>query len=73
MTARRAKLKRALKLLERCYGRRPWRSWGPPVPVLVETILSQNTNGADSQGGLPAALAAVSVVERRRGRAGGVH
>jgi endonuclease III len=42
---------RILPLLESAYGRRPWRQWGDPVSVLVETILSQNTSDANSSAG----------------------
>ena len=42
---------RILRLLERAYGKRPWRQWGDPVSVLVETILSQNTSDANSSAG----------------------
>ncbi|HUT60847.1 MAG TPA: endonuclease III [Phycisphaerae bacterium] len=48
---RRRTLKRVLKLLERAYGPRRWRCSGKPVPVLVGTILSQNTSSANSSAG----------------------
>jgi endonuclease-3 len=47
----RAKMKRILRLLQREYGPRPLRLWGKAVPVLVETILSQNTSNRNSQAG----------------------
>jgi len=37
-----------LDRLESAYGRRPWRSWGPPLDELLATILSQNTSDANS-------------------------
>jgi endonuclease-3 len=37
-----------LQRLERSYGRRPWRTYGPPLDILVGTILSQNTNDRNS-------------------------
>ena len=42
---------RIIDLLERHHGRREWRSRGPAVDVLVATILSQNTSGANSSAG----------------------
>ncbi len=45
------KLQHVLAALRRCYGPRPWVCFGEPVPVLVETILSQNTNDANSSEG----------------------
>ncbi len=47
----RRKLKSILGRLERAYGRRKWKSSGDPLSVLVGTILSQNTNGANSSAG----------------------
>jgi endonuclease-3 len=47
----RRKLARVLRALERCFGKRPWKCWGNPVDVLVETILSQNTSNANSSAG----------------------
>jgi endonuclease-3 len=44
-------LARVLRSLERCYGKRPWKRWGEPVGVLVETILSQNTSARNSTAG----------------------
>src|SRR5688500_15555260 len=44
-------MKWILALLERAYGRRVWRCWGKGVPVLVDTILSQNTSNANSDAG----------------------
>jgi endonuclease-3 len=40
-----------LRRLQKRYGRRPWKCWGKGVPVLVDTILSQNTNNANSDAG----------------------
>ena len=37
-----------LRRLEKAYGKRPWRTWGRPLDVLVGTILSQNTNDRNS-------------------------
>jgi endonuclease-3 len=34
--------------LDACYGRRQWRSHGPPLDELVATILSQNTSDVNS-------------------------
>ena len=42
---------RILRLLEEEYGKRPLRRWGRAVPVLVETILSQNTSNRNSAAG----------------------
>jgi endonuclease-3 len=39
------------RLLEGAYGPRPLKHWGKAVPVLVETILSQNTSNANSAAG----------------------
>ena len=47
----RRKLKSVLGRLERAHGRRKWKSSGDPLSVLVGTILSQNTNGANSSAG----------------------
>src|SRR5437660_12606270 len=47
----RSKMKRILALLQRAYGRQPWKCWGRGVDVLVDTILSQNTNAANSDAG----------------------
>ena len=44
-------LKRILTLLQKTYGPRPWQYWGRAIPVLVETILSQNTSNANSAAG----------------------
>ena len=38
-------------MLQAAYGPREWRCWGGGVSVLVETILSQNTNNANSHAG----------------------
>jgi endonuclease-3 len=45
------KLKRIHEQLVRAYGARPWKCWGRGVDVLVDTILSQNTNAANSEAG----------------------
>jgi endonuclease-3 len=37
--------------LRQRYGRREWKCWGDGVSVLVDTILSQNTNNANSDAG----------------------
>ena len=37
-----------LRRLERAYGRRPWRTWGRPLDLLIGTILSQNTTDRNS-------------------------
>ena len=42
---------RILRLLEAAYGSRAWECDGPPVDVLVGTILSQNTSRANSSAG----------------------
>jgi len=34
--------------LERAYGKRPWRTWGRPLDLLIGTILSQHTNDRNS-------------------------
>ena len=47
----RRRIKRILSLLERAYGPRRWRRWGSGVDMLVATILSQNTSGANSHNG----------------------
>jgi endonuclease-3 len=44
-------MSRILRRLVRAYGPRPLRTWGRAVPVLVETILSQNTSNRNSQAG----------------------
>src|SRR5689334_12065971 len=44
-------MSRLLRLLEGAYGPRPLQHWGKAVPVLVETILSQNTSNANSAAG----------------------
>jgi endonuclease-3 len=46
-----ATFSRILKRLEGVYGPRPLRRWGKAVPVLVETILSQNTSNRNSAAG----------------------
>src|SRR5438874_3216191 len=45
------KMKRILALLTRAYGPRAWKCWGRGVDVLVDTILSQNTNDKNSTAG----------------------
>jgi endonuclease-3 len=45
------KLKRIHEQLVRAYDARPWKCWGRGVDVLVDTILSQNTNAANSEAG----------------------
>lgn len=47
----RRKLARVLELLRREHGPRRWRRSGSAVAVLVGTILSQNTSGANSGAG----------------------
>ena len=37
-----------LRRLEKAYGRRPWRTWGRPLDILIGTILSQNTHDRNS-------------------------
>lgn len=44
-------LLRVLERLQKAYGPRPWKCWGKGVDVLVGTILSQNTNRANSTAG----------------------
>ena len=46
--AHRKKLQEVLRLLGRAHGPLPRRRRGEPIDVLVATILSQNTNGANS-------------------------
>lgn len=45
------RLKRALRRLARAHGPRRWPGRRDPVDVLVGTILSQNTSGANSSAG----------------------
>jgi endonuclease-3 len=40
-----------LSPLRKLYGRRDWKCWGDGLSVLVETILSQNTNSVNSEAG----------------------
>ncbi|MFB3893015.1 MAG: endonuclease III [Phycisphaerae bacterium] len=40
-----------LRRLEKAYERPVWKCWGDAVSVLVDTILSQNTNNANSGAG----------------------
>jgi endonuclease-3 len=67
--------RKLLRRLERDFGPRPWSSHGQGVPVLVGTILSQNTSNANSRAGFKqlrrrfkswkqVALAPVEEVER---------
>ena len=44
-------VKRVLARLRRAYGAGDWRPSGKPVDVLVGTVLSQNTSGANSSAG----------------------
>jgi endonuclease-3 len=44
-------MSRILQHLESIYGKRPLKRWGKAVPVLVETILSQNTSNHNSAAG----------------------
>lgn len=37
-----------VRRLEAAYGKRPWRTWGPPLDELIATILSQNTTDRNS-------------------------
>lgn len=37
-----------LRRLEKAYGKRPWRTSGRPLDILIGTILSQNTNDRNS-------------------------
>ena len=37
-----------VRRLERAYGKRPWRTWGPPLDELIATVLSQNTTDTNS-------------------------
>jgi len=37
-----------IRRLERAYGQRPWRTWGPPLDELIATVLSQNTTDTNS-------------------------
>jgi endonuclease-3 len=37
-----------LHRLEKACGKRPWKTWGPPLDELIATVLSQNTNDANS-------------------------
>jgi endonuclease-3 len=47
----RRRMNRIHDRLRRRYGRRQWKTWGSPVNVLVETILSQNTTDSNSSSG----------------------
>src|SRR5205085_9760680 len=44
-------MKQILRRLQRAYGRHKWQCWGKGVDVLVETILSQNTNDTNGAAG----------------------
>jgi endonuclease-3 len=44
-------MRQILRRLQRAYGPRPWKCWGQAVPVLIGTILSQNTSNANSAAG----------------------
>ena len=44
-------LRQVLRRLEQSLGRPAWKRWGKVVPVLVDTILSQNTTSANSDAG----------------------
>jgi endonuclease III len=44
-------LRTFLNRLTKSYGRPEWKRWGKAVPVLVGTILSQNTTNANSDAG----------------------
>ena len=48
------KLKKVLALLRVAHGRQKWECWGDAVSVLIGTILSQNTNRANSEAGFEA-------------------
>ncbi|HUU91697.1 MAG TPA: endonuclease III [Phycisphaerae bacterium] len=49
MTARRPpRVHVVLRRLEKVYGKRPWKTWGKPLDLLIGTILSQNTNDRNS-------------------------
>jgi endonuclease-3 len=49
--AKRDKIARILKRLERSYGKRVWTSTGPCLDELVYAMLSQNTNMANADSG----------------------
>src|SRR5215212_8102938 len=42
-------MRQILRRWIKAYGPRVWKCWGQGVPVLVETILSQNTSNANSE------------------------
>lgn len=44
-------LKVVLGRLEKSFGRPAWKRWGAVVPVLIDTILSQNTSNKNSDAG----------------------
>lgn len=44
-------LKLVLRRLEQSFGRPAWKRWGKVVPVLIDTILSQNTSNKNSDAG----------------------
>lgn len=47
-----------VRRLEAAYGRRPWKTWGTPLDVLVGTILSQNTTDTNSDRAMDRLVAA---------------
>lgn len=51
MPPSRGQLRTLLRRLAKSYGRPEWKRWGKAVPVLVGTILSQNTSHANSEAG----------------------
>ena len=46
--ARRPNVPAIVRRLEKAYGRRPWKTWGKPLDLLIGTILSQNTTDRNS-------------------------
>ena len=51
LVLKREKVKRALVLLERMYGKRAWVRRGSGIDVLVEAMLAQNTNMPNARRG----------------------
>src|SRR5688572_30358464 len=49
--AKRAKVVRILRKLERAHGKRTWRSSGPCLDELAYAMLSQNTNLSNADSG----------------------
>jgi len=47
-----------VRRLEAAYGKRPWKTWGTPLDVLVGTILSQNTTDTNSDRAMDRLVAA---------------